>query len=554
MNKPKFNPNQPYEAVSKPKFDPSQPFEASDTPSQLESGLRGAAQGATLGFSDEIAGGAGALWDSLSPDQKKSFEDLYIQNRDESRSANKAAQEANPITYGASEIGGGVATAFVPGLNAGKLATLGGRVAANAGLGALAGAGMSEADNASALAKDAAIGGALAGGLSYGLEKAAPYVKQGANYIGQKLSDGSDEIAKKIGKIGFGVDEKATANYLANRADVNNASSLGDIAEAVLDPNDKSSTLRSMRQKSSDLSSAAWDTLSDDIGMSKQSLIDSIRKAQEGLQIKGNIIGDTQQKAYSSLDNLANQFGNLDENIDEKTLKSIIQNLDANINWQNPDAKATNEALKGVRRYIDSTLKSNNPAYKDAMTKTADVTDATKEVQKVFQNRSQPENYDKFTKQVKNLVNKDDMSAASQAVDKIQEHTGYNLRKDITDAWTKQQFEKGATNGSRNTLLGTVTGGAVGSLLGPAGAAIGSAAGGSAGHTVDKYAGPIFKKLLDGKITTQEFSQNLAPKLGKFAAPLQQAMQKGNNALASTIFILQQTHPEFRQIMSNPKE
>jgi hypothetical protein len=90
--------------------------------------------------------------------------------------------------------------------------------------------------------------------------------------------------------------------------------------------------------------------------------------------------------------------------------------------------------------------------------------------------------------------------------------------------------------------------------LGPVGAAIGYAAGGSAGHTVDKYAGPIFKKLLDGKITTQEFSQNLAPKLGKFAAPLQQAMQKGNNALASTIFILQQTHPEFRQIMSNPKE
>ncbi|MCL0160828.1 hypothetical protein, partial [Klebsiella pneumoniae] len=92
-------------------------------------------------------------WDSLSPDQKKSFEDLYIQNRDESRKANKTDQEANPITYGASELGGGIATAFGPGLNAGKLTTLGGRVAANAGLGALAGAGMSEANNAEALVK-----------------------------------------------------------------------------------------------------------------------------------------------------------------------------------------------------------------------------------------------------------------------------------------------------------------------------------------------------------------------------------------------------------------
>lgn len=554
MNKPKFNPNQPYEIASKPKFNPNQPYESIGEVSLLESGLRGAAQGATLGFSDEIAGGAGALWDSLSPDQKKSFEDLYIQNRDESRKANKTAQEANPITYGASELGGGIATAFVPGLNTGKLTTLGGRVAANAGLGALAGAGMSEANNAEALAKDAALGGALAGSLSYGMEKAAPYVKQGANYIGQKLSDGSDEIAKKIGKIGFGVDEKATANYLANRADVNNASSLGDIADAVLNPNDKSSTLRSMRQKASNLSSEAWDTLSDDVGMSKQNLIDSIRKAQEGLKIKGQLVGDAQKKAYTSLENLANEYGNFGETIDENTLKSLIQNLDANINWQNPEVSVNNEALTGVRRYIDSNLKGNNPAYKAAMDKTADVTEATKEVQKIFQNRSQPENYDKFTKQVKNLINKDDMSAASQAVDKIQEHTDYNLRKDITDAWTKQQFEKGATNGSRNTLLGAVTGGAIGSVLGPAGTTIGSAVGGAAGHSVDKYAGPIFKKLLDGKITTQEFSQNLAPRLGKFATPLQQAMQKGNNALASTIFILQQTHPEFRQIMNDNKD
>jgi hypothetical protein len=513
-------------------------FDSTPAVPQLESGLRGAAQGASLGFADEITGGLEALLTDKS----------YEQARDESRANYKAAQEANPITYGASEFGGGVATALVPGLNAGKLATLGGRVAANAGLGALAGAGMSEADNAGTLAKDAAMGGALAGGLSYGLEKAAPYAKQGAKYIGQKLSDGSDEIVKKIGKIGFGVDEKATANYLANRANVNNANNLGDIAESVLNPSDNSSVLREMRQKASDMSSNAWNTLSENAGMEKADLINSIRKAQEGLQIKGNIIGDTQQKAFSSLDNLANQFGKLDDNIDEKTLKSIIQNLDANINWQNPEMGPTNDAIKGVRQYIDQTLKSNNPAYKSAMEKTADVTQATKEVQKVFQNRSQPENYDKFTKQVKNLVNKDDMSAASQAVDKIQEHTGYNLRKDITDAWTKAQFEKGDVNGSRKTLIGGAIGTGVGALLGQP--TIGAAVGSSAGFAADRYAGPIFKKLLDGKITTQEFTQNLAPRLGKFAAPLQQAMQKGNNALASTIFILQQTHPEFRQIMN----
>jgi len=61
-DKPKFDPNAPFEAAGKPAFDPNAPFQEiqkQDTqqniqqPSQLESALRGFGQGATLGFSDE---------------------------------------------------------------------------------------------------------------------------------------------------------------------------------------------------------------------------------------------------------------------------------------------------------------------------------------------------------------------------------------------------------------------------------------------------------------------------------------------------------------------
>ncbi|MFK5283369.1 hypothetical protein ACI3PL_27725, partial [Lacticaseibacillus paracasei] len=82
-----------------------------------------------------------------------------------------------------------------------------------------------------------------------------------------------------------------------------------------------------------------------------------------------------------------------------------------------------------------------------------DVTRATKEIEKAFQNRTSPENYNKFITSVKNLANKDELSAANRATDKIKEHTGYDLRKDIVDSWTKSQFEKGDINGSRKTLL-----------------------------------------------------------------------------------------------------
>jgi hypothetical protein len=525
-------------------------FDAPNT-SQLESGLRGAAQGATLGFSDEIAGAAGGIWDDISSmfTGEASKDGTYTKHRDESRAANKAAQQANPLTYGAGEIGGSIATAFVPGLNAGKLATLGGRVVGNAGLGALAGLGLSDADNAGDMAKDAALGGALSGGMAFGIEKAAPLIGKAAGYVGGKTGDAANWATKKIGKVGFGVDEKATANYMANRADVNAAPSLGEIADAVLDNSDDSA-LREMRQKASQMSSNAWDTLGDSGGMSKAELLKAISDAQEALKVKGVVVGKAKRQAFDTLGELSNDFSKFDDNIDQNTLKSIIQDLDDNINWSNPEVNKSNEALTGIRRLTDRTLKGQNKAYEQAMEKTSDVTEATKQVEKVFKNRSQPENYDKFTKQVKNLVNKDDMSAANQAVDKIQEHTGYNLRKDISDSWTKDQFAKGNAQGSRNTLFGALAGGAVGSLLGPVGTTIGSAVGGAAGHSVDKYAGPIFKKLLDGKVTTEEFAQHLAPKLGKYAAPLQNAIQRGGAALGSTIFLLQQNEPEFRKLTS----
>jgi len=89
MSKPKFNPNQPFEVLDKPKFDPTQAYNAieSDQPevSQLESGARGALQGATMGFGDEITGGLEALFDKMSSkERKETFQELYHKHRDES--------------------------------------------------------------------------------------------------------------------------------------------------------------------------------------------------------------------------------------------------------------------------------------------------------------------------------------------------------------------------------------------------------------------------------------------------------------------------------------
>ena len=160
-------------AAPAPEAPPAEP------PSLLEAGVRGAAQGVTFGFGDEISG---AL--------ESAFTDkTYAQARDEARAANKAAREAHPIGYGLGQIVGGAAVP-IPGLGlAGAGVGLGARIAANAARGALAGgltaAGESEADltkagGAEQMVRETAKGGLLGGALGGIIGTAAEKYVQGA--------------------------------------------------------------------------------------------------------------------------------------------------------------------------------------------------------------------------------------------------------------------------------------------------------------------------------------------------------------------------------------
>lgn len=157
--------------------------------SKLESFGRGVAQGATLGFADEITGAIESLFSDKS----------YTQSRDESRAAYTAAEQANPLTSMAGNLGGSLATTIVPGLNVAKGAGMAGAVKTAALGGGLTGLGSSEADltkgDFAGAIKDtvqAAVTGAAVGGV--------------AHKVGQKLAgraadkfDG-DVIADAMGR------------------------------------------------------------------------------------------------------------------------------------------------------------------------------------------------------------------------------------------------------------------------------------------------------------------------------------------------------------------
>lgn len=157
---------------------------APEKPGKLASLGRGLLQGATLGFADEIAGGVEAL----------TSDKTYAQARDESRAAFKAAQEANPKMFAAGEIGGGVATALVPGLGLAKgAATVGKAALTGAKLGAAAGLGGSEADltqgDLRGAAWDAGVGALLGAGAGAAGQKLAGAVKGAPARVERRILD-----------------------------------------------------------------------------------------------------------------------------------------------------------------------------------------------------------------------------------------------------------------------------------------------------------------------------------------------------------------------------
>src|SRR3954470_8043725 len=135
--------------VSGPSSGPAWLSEASpvaapaEGPGTGESLLRGGAQGASLGYQDELAGVLEALVDKVAgKDQGKSFAELYRRHRDEARKANEAAKEAHPYAYGGADIAGSLASGLALPLGEG----LAGALKLGAGLGAASGLGTSQSD------------------------------------------------------------------------------------------------------------------------------------------------------------------------------------------------------------------------------------------------------------------------------------------------------------------------------------------------------------------------------------------------------------------------
>lgn len=180
--------------------------------SKTESALRGAAQGATFDFGDEIAGGLAALGSVYEGGNiLDNAKNAYVEQRDQTREANRLAEEANPLTYTGANLIGGIAT---PGGVVAKGAVRGykGLAKIGAGSGILQGAGSSEAELGSdEMLMDVGAAGAI--GTVAG-PVAGRIINPIADWAGSKISGALTKLKLTPGKNNVPDQILAAANNL----------------------------------------------------------------------------------------------------------------------------------------------------------------------------------------------------------------------------------------------------------------------------------------------------------------------------------------------------
>lgn len=264
--------------------------------SKTESALRGAAQGATFGFADELQGGALGALEAFKSGGAKSFREAYEQQRDAARAKFTAAQQENPLAYLGGQVAGGIAgSALTPGAGVvgiasraasaiggtGKIANIGRGIVQAGGAGAISGgvtaAGESEAKTLGGIASDVAGGagaGAAFGGVLGGGARLLP---------GVRGSISNEFFAKRVLPTTVGTDAAKTAEkYLKSPEARNQIVKLAskDTVSAIKDEvkNSIQRDVESFKRAAGETGQALLDSVEDKMGGQLNKLREAVAK------------------------------------------------------------------------------------------------------------------------------------------------------------------------------------------------------------------------------------------------------------------------------------
>lgn len=479
--------------------------------SSVESAIRGGAQGLSMGFADEATAKLESILKGVP----------YEQALQESRQAYKQAQEANPVTYTGSEIVGGIAPAFIPGVGQVSTGAKLGRLAAiGAGTGALSGLGYSEGETAGEIARDVGIGGALGGAL--------PVVGRGIAKATQSIKPMADEAIKKS-LTGFtGKTERFLEEIERNPQAIKRIENkfAGDIQQEILpEINAKINdfmTKNPYKQRAVLGSQRAINAIPDDITISRSTgeriLGDSIKELEK------DTVSATAQDARAILNDYLKRFENTKEQIPGREIKRILQNLDGDIEkkfggYGNPFSNdEASKAIKGLRFAWDNELKTKVPEYEKIMQRVRKDASASESLTNRFATKEGISSgkisafTDRLLKQQQKIMSTPEIKTDIRRIEAIsrlpQSETGLQtLGRDIEDIGLKKAIEARGNQGSNIatpvtmgfTGIGAGIGSAMGGNIGTGiGAGLGGFIGNIASRQLEQRGGKIAESVLRG--------------------------------------------------------
>lgn len=169
-----------------PDFPAERMSASEDGPSLLEAGVRGAANGATLGFRDEITAGLRSLLGAKT----------YQEALGEEREADDRARKAHPWGFGIGQVLGGFAAPGVGEVVGG--AGLASSIARGAVVGGVAGLGNSTSEDLSGKLSDAARGGVMGAGIGAILKGAGGLAEGAEGRVAERAAQAENVPAKGI--------------------------------------------------------------------------------------------------------------------------------------------------------------------------------------------------------------------------------------------------------------------------------------------------------------------------------------------------------------------
>lgn len=474
--------------------------------SKAQSAIRGATQGATLGFADELGGLVqrgldyfGGVTDVNKKLAEQGFtgdigptsgKELYKEARDENRALDRAAQAANPMTYGASNVAGSLLTSFLPGSQLAKGTSALKAAGVGAGYGALQGAGNTE-EIASMQALEDIASGAAIGGATGGAFQAL------ANKFG-KVRPG--DVSNKI--KGFAELQAAKAQGLERAT----RKKLGEEASKAVGRQGLDEGVLSM------FASA------DEMIARNNAIKDAAVKSREAAY---NVIDEAGASAFNPLDvasDIESKLGNFNRKSPLNAAKlGQLQNTLEAITLRGSDNIPMSEAQKLIQEI--------GQAAKFDQSRATPANEMAKNVYKMVRNAM-----DDAAQKGSETVNVPGLKEVIQKANRQ-----YSIAKDA-DTLLANKFARDANKSIG--LTDTIT--AVGSpVLLPA------------KKLWESYGNQTvalgFDKLGD-------MVKNNPQAFGKFQSVLQNAAQRGPQALGASHFILQQNSPEYREQLKQLQE